>query len=39
MAVAVAERVGLLAVEIDGQLDLERRGGMAQIDQREIREI
>ena len=38
MAVAVAQRVGLLAIEIDGQFDLERRGGMTQIDQREIRE-
>src|SRR5216683_338772 len=36
MAVAVAERVSLLAIEIDGQFDLEGRGGMAQIDQREI---
>src|SRR3569832_2476666 len=39
MAVAIAERVGLLAAVIDGQLDLERRGGMAQIDQREIVEV
>ncbi len=37
MAVAVAERVGLLAIEVDGQFDLERRGGMAQIDQCEVR--
>src|SRR5206468_11002456 len=39
MAVAVAQRIGLLAIEIDGQFDLERRGGMAQIDQREIRKL
>jgi hypothetical protein len=39
MAVAVAQRVGLLAIEIDGQFDLERRGGMTQIDQREIRKL
>src|SRR5438445_96745 len=34
--VAIAERIGLLAVEIDRELDLEGRGGMAQIDQREV---
>src|SRR3954471_15968048 len=39
MAVAVAQRVALLAIEIDGQFDLERRGGMTQIDQREIRKL
>src|SRR5260221_11151366 len=39
MAVAVAERVSLLAIEIDGQFDLEGRGGMAQIDQREGRKF
>src|SRR5436190_24160776 len=36
MAVTVAQRIGLLAIEVDGQFDLERRGGMTQIDQREI---
>src|SRR5258707_11182567 len=39
MAVAVAQRIGLLAIEIYGQFDLERRGGMTQIDQREIRKF
>src|SRR6266404_6711323 len=39
MAVAVAKRIGLVAIEIDGQFDLEGRGGMTQIDQREIREL
>src|SRR6185436_8159104 len=37
--VAVAQRVGLLASEMDGQFDLERRGGMTQIDQGEIRKL
>ena len=36
MAIAVAERVRLLAIEIDGQFEFERRGGMAQINQREV---
>src|SRR6266436_8050453 len=39
MAVAVAKRIGLVAIEIDGQFDLEGRGGMTQIDQREIRKL
>jgi catechol 2,3-dioxygenase-like lactoylglutathione lyase family enzyme len=32
VAVAVAEGVGLGAVEVDGELQLERRRGMAQVD-------
>src|SRR5258705_3385703 len=36
MAIPVAKRIGLLTIEIDGQFDLEGRGGMTQIDQREI---
>jgi hypothetical protein len=36
MAVPIAKRIGLLTIEIDGQFDLEGRGGMTQIDQREI---
>src|ERR1700741_454448 len=39
MPVAVTERIGVLAVEIDRQLDLEGRGGVAQINQREIGEL
>jgi hypothetical protein len=39
MAVAVAKRIGLVAIEIDGRFDLEGRGGMTQIDQREIRKL
>src|SRR5882724_10734002 len=39
MAVSVAERIGLLAIVIDGQFDLEGRGGMTQIDEREIRKF
>src|SRR5882724_9521482 len=39
MAVAVAKRVGLLAIEVDGEFDLEWRGGMTQIDQREVRKF
>src|SRR4026209_2016552 len=39
MAVAVAQRVGLLAIEIDGKVDLGRRGGMTQREQREIRKL
>src|SRR6476646_8658514 len=36
MAVAVTERIRLLAIEIDGEFDLEGRGGMAQINQGKI---
>jgi hypothetical protein len=39
MAVSVTERIGLFAVEIDGQFDLERRRWMTQVDQREIRKF
>src|SRR3954469_24497196 len=39
MAVAVAKRIGLVAIEIAGKFDLEGRGGMTQIDQCEIRKL
>jgi hypothetical protein len=39
MTVAVAERIGFLAAVVDGQFDFERRGWMAQVDQREIVEL
>src|SRR5882757_6200184 len=38
MAVSIAERVSLLAVEIHRQFDLERRRGVPQIHKREIGE-
>src|SRR3954451_14094021 len=39
MAVAVAKRIRLVAIKIDGQFDFEGRGGMTQINQRKIRKF
>ena len=39
MAVSIALRIRFLAIEVDGEFDLERRGRVPQIDQREIREF
>lgn len=39
MAISVTEHIRLVAVEVDRELDLERRGGVSQVNQREVRKF